>query len=336
MKRNYAIDTLRTIATLLVILLHVSGEYANKGLLDNNYNLSFWIGNILDSFSRICVPIFVLISGMFLVGRNESFKDSYKKRASRILFPLIAWTIIYLIFSATLNYISNDTIGIKSLVVSTLLGRPYYHMWYLYMIIGLYLFTPILNNSISSLSRKNLWLISIALLVFGMVNTVYDTALGNKTTFILWFVNYLGYFIIGFLIKDSKINIPNRLLFVIYIVSSLIISILSYYTATLFDNFYFYDYLTPFVIIASISIFTLFLQFNIEPNFLSKMSHLSLGIYLIHAGVLTVFLLGLSKLDIHLFDNPIVGIPVKFSLTLFLSIMIANIFYKSKFLNKII
>ena len=85
MKRNYTIDTLRTIATLLVILLHVSAEYVTYATKHQILDTSFWIGNIIDSFSRIGVPLFVLISGMFLLGRNESFKQSYQKRASRML-----------------------------------------------------------------------------------------------------------------------------------------------------------------------------------------------------------------------------------------------------------
>lgn len=70
MKRNYTIDTLRTIATLLVVLLHVSAEYVLDGMNSKIYDVSFWVGNIIDSFPRICVPIFVLISGMFLIERS--------------------------------------------------------------------------------------------------------------------------------------------------------------------------------------------------------------------------------------------------------------------------
>lgn len=336
MKRNYTIDTLRTIAILLVVLLHVSAEYVNYGMENSTYDVSFWIGNIVDSFSRICVPIFVLISGMFLIGRNENFIQFYKKRASRILIPLVIWSIIYLIYSAILSYVANNTFDIITLIKATILGKPFYHMWYLYMLIGLYLVTPILNNNISKISRKSLWIVAILLLIFGMVNSSYDLILKNRPIFILWFMNYLGYFILGFLLKDYNKKTSSKSLFIMYLISGFIISILSFYTAKHFDNLYFYGYLTPFVIIASISIFMLFQQINFKENLFSKISHLTLGIYVIHAGILHAFVWGLRILDIHVFDNPIIGIPVKFGASFIISTIIASLFYKSRLLKRII
>lgn len=227
MKRNYSIDTLRTIATLLVILLHVSAGYVITGKNNLTFDTSFWAGNIVNSFSRICVPLFVLISGMFLVGRKETFKQSYQKRASRILVPLISWTIIYILYRVAISFIADNPIDIKSLLASVILGRPFYHMWYLFMIIGLYLITPILNNSIYYASRNTLWTVAILLLLFGMINSSYDQILNNKVSFILWFVNYLGYFILGYLIKDSKNSFSFLVLSSAYIISSILIAVLS-------------------------------------------------------------------------------------------------------------
>ena len=337
MERNYTIATLRTIATLLVIILHIAGGYVNSGMDGNNYNFSFWIGNIVDSFSRICVPLFVLISGMFLLGRKEAFLQSYKKRASRIAVPLIVWSIIYVVYKALVYYIINDSFIIIDLAESLVLGVPFYHLWYLYMIIGLYLLIPVLNNLIiPNLSRRSLWTISYIFLAFGVLNVGYNFIFGNRPIFLLWFIDYLGYFLLGYLIKGSNLKIPLKSLSIAYILSSLAIALLSYVTAKNFHNFYFYEYLTPFVIIASLSIYKLFHQITIKENMLSKIEHLTLGVYLIHAGILDVLGLGLKGMNIHIFDNPIIGIPVKFSITFFISLIIAHIFYKTRFLNKTI
>lgn len=336
MERNHTIDTLRTIATLLVILLHVSAGYVNSGMNNSTYDKSFWAGNILDSLSRICVPLFVLISGRFLLGRIETFKQSYKKRASKIFIPMIAWTLIYLIYSAMLSYKAHNIIDITPLVKSVIVGKPFYHMWYLYMLIGLYLITPILNNNIPKISRKSLWRASVLLLVFGVVNSAYNRILGINPIFILWFINYLGYFILGFLIKDSDKKLSSKFLFMLYLILGLLISSLTFYTAKHFGNLYFYDYLSPFVIISSLIVYKLFHQINIKKNILSRISHLTFGIYLIHAGVLSVLESGLRKLNTYFFDNTIITIALKFSLTVIISIIIAYLFYNSRILKKII
>ena len=334
--RSHTLDTLRTLASLLVILLHVSAEYVSAGINRDTYESSYWIGNVVNSFSRICVPIFVLISGRFLIGRNETIKQFYSKRASRLLIPLVFWSIIYFIYSAFLSYTLNHSFDIILIIKKTVLGKPFYHMWYLFMLIGLYLVTPIINSSISKVSRKNLWTASILLLIFGMINSAYDLVVGNRPFFILWFFNYLGYFILGFLIKDYTINISNRFLFALYLICGITISVFSYLTALHFNNTYFYGFLSPFVIFASISIYMLFQQFNLKNNYLSRISHLTLGIYLIHAGILSIFRLGLHKLDIHILDNPIIGIPVKFLVTFFISLLLAYIYCNSKYLKKTI
>ena len=209
-------------------------------------------------------------------------------------------------------------------------------MWYLFMIIGLYLITPILNNSIYYISRNTLWTVALLLLLFGMINSSYDQIMNNKVSFILWFVNYLGYFILGYLIKDSKRRFSFLVLSSAYIICSILIAVLSMYTLKQYDNLYFYGYLSPLVIIGSLSFYKLFHQLKLKENIFSKISYLSLGIYLIHAGVLSVLTKVLSILEINMFNNPIIGIPMKFGVTFFISIVAAWIISKIKYLRKII
>ena len=213
---------------------------------------------------------------------------------------------------------------------------PFYHMWYLYMLIGLYLVTPVINHSISNLSRKNVWIVAIVLLAIGIINNAFDLVTGNEPFFILWFVNYLGYFMLGYLLKGYRSRFSVFLLLFIYLLSVAAISVLSFFTAKYWGNLYFYEYLSPFVIVVSLSIYIVFQQINVKANVLSRISHLTLGVYLIHAGILRSFNLGLEILHIKVFDNPIIGIPAKFLLALLLSVAIAHLFYRSKLLKRII
>lgn len=336
MTRNYTIDSLRTIATLLVVLLHVAAGYVYAGQRTGSFDASFWIGNTVDSFCRICVPLFVLISGMFLVGRQEPIKVSYQKRARRILLPLIAWTIIYIAYRFLAGVVIGPPITTDRLLNYLIIGKPFYHLWYLYMIIGLYLITPFLNYSIAALSRKTIWTIAVVLMLFGMLHHTYNFLLGNQPFFLIWFMDYLGYFLLGYLMKDTNKKIAPSLLIAIYIVCSGIIAVLNYYTTVRFNNFYFYAYLTPFVILASLSIYQLFHQLELKDNLLAKVSHLTLGVYLIHAGILDLLNRGVRIFDLQLFREPLLGIPLKFVVVLTLSFLLAAIISKIKYLNKLI
>lgn len=336
MDRNYTIDTLRTIAALLVIMIHVAVGYVNPGMKSQNFDLSFWTGNVLDSFSRICVPLFIMISGMFLIGRNETFRESYEKRAAKILIPLTFWSFLYLVYLITLRRVANVDPDIDSLLKSVILGQPFYHLWYLYMLIGLYLVTPILNLIIPIVSRRTLWAVSIGFLLFGMVHGIYNLAVGNNLIFLLWFIDYLGYYLIGYLIRDSEIRIPSSVWLITYIISGVLISLLSFYTARLWGNLYFYSFLSPLVIIASVSFFLWFTRLRLRENLFSRISHLTFGVYLIHAGILHFITYLQDASEIHLFDNAIIGVPVKFTISLSVSLMLSWILYNSRFLKRTI
>ncbi len=336
MNRNNSIDTLRTIATFLVILVHISGGYVFNSKDNLTLDSSFWFANIVDSLSRICVPLFVLISGMFLLGRNETFKESYQKRSIRIVIPLVFWSVIYVLYRIAIMYFIENTIDLKLLVSSIIINGPFYHMWYLLMIVSIYLITPIINIVIPQITRKTLWGVAILLLVFGMFNHSYNNYLNNKVFFLLWFVNYLGFFILGYLIKVDNRKFSFGALTLIYILSSLLIAFLTHYTIKLYDSVYFYGYVTPFVIIGSLSFFKIFHQLELNRNIFSKISHLTLGIYLIHAGVLDVIDLTLKHSNINYLNNAIIGIPIKFSAVLFFSLITVWVMSKIKFVRKVI
>ena len=90
------IFNLRIIASFAVIVLHVSSPIVVNY---SNSSLSSWFAsNFFDSISRFCVPIFVMISGVLLLGKSEEIHVFIQKRVKRILLPLMFWTFVYLFF----------------------------------------------------------------------------------------------------------------------------------------------------------------------------------------------------------------------------------------------
>ncbi len=336
MDRNYSIDTLRSVATILVVLLHVAAVYVLQGMKTENFGFAFQVGNIVDAACRISVPLFVLISGMFLLGRQESFKISYKKRASRIFIPMIAWSIIYILYKMVRSYVVYKDPEISLHLKSLIMGEPFFHMWYLYMVIGLYFITPFINYSLPHISRKYLWYLALTLTVVSAYQEFYDLKLGNEPFFLLEFLQFIGYFLLGYLLKDEQRQIPVISLVLFYALTSIVIALLSVYTAVNWGNLYFYAYPSPFVVIGSLCIFKMFTQLSIPKNALSKLAPLSFGIYLIHGGIIDIMNKALLLKKIDLLDNPMIGIPIKFVFVMLISILIAYVFSKNSYLKRII
>ena len=92
--RLLPLEVLRTLAALAVVGVHVAAMWlvARPGANDSLW----WAANLWDSFLHWCVPVFVMISGALWLGstRPESARDFYRRRAQRLVWPLLGWTLI--------------------------------------------------------------------------------------------------------------------------------------------------------------------------------------------------------------------------------------------------
>lgn len=339
------VDYLRVIATFSVILLHSAAPLLYK--YNELSGVHWMIGNVYDSMARMCVPIFFMISGYLLLGKNEPLKLFFSKRVNKVLLPLIAWSIIYILWKA--YYEGSSDISFYSFY-SIVLTPAYYHLWFLYAIIGVYLFLPILRIVVEK-SDYNLmyyyvflWFIAVSIIPVGEKITGIDSRID-----LLAISGYSGYLVLGFLLGRLEITKKMALVGVAVFVFCMSITAVGTYFMTTNNEGkfveYLYGYLTPNVIFMSSSIFVItkyFVgNFDVLSNgrmlsVLKSFSSASLGIYLIH----TVFLYLLKEGDLGVVVSgvewhPAIGIPVTALVTFMLSYLSICVLRKIPVLNKI-
>ncbi|EBM6584400.1 acyltransferase, partial [Salmonella enterica subsp. enterica] len=79
---NLNIELIRSSACFLVIVLHC----VVIGMNDSSYE--YWNElNIIESFTRISVPLFIMITGSLLMREKTDLTNAFK-RAKRLLFIL--------------------------------------------------------------------------------------------------------------------------------------------------------------------------------------------------------------------------------------------------------
>lgn len=326
--REKNLDLLRILLSFMVVTVHVSGVYIAANI--NNPNLYFTIGNFYDSLSRVSVPTFVMLSGAFLLDnpQNKNYIFFYKKTFRNIILPTLIWSIIYFLclsmITISKSILINTPLDFLPHIKSFLLGKPYYHMWYMYMIIGIYLITPALINLKNEFGDNNTIKLGILFLILGfIVNIVIDD--------LFWMINfiiYIGYFLLGYIIKKyaTKNNIKALKSFIIWFLSSLIIFGLTEIIIrnNFLDNrfFYFYEFLSPFVIIGSLGLFTFFTNMKTINLDLNKIAKHTFNIYIIHAGLVTLITI---IIDITKF-NPLWCVPFLSTLIFMLSYFISIAF----------
>lgn len=143
--RNVALDLVRVIACLLVMVQHSSEFYyiGDQGalVLDSSVYSIRW----LNSLSRTCIPLFVMLSGYFLLPMKGGTGAFFKKRFSRIIGPFLFWCVVFAFYFI---FYRGDTMADFLTNVAHIpvnFGTEVGHLWYIYMLIGLYLLIPVLS-----------------------------------------------------------------------------------------------------------------------------------------------------------------------------------------------
>ena len=333
--RENNMDLLRVIAAVMVISLHIGSIYGSH--LGVKYpSFYFTVGNFYHSVTRVAVPIFIILSGAFLLDdiKNINYRYYYKKTFKKIVIPTLIFSFLYVLyaicFGVLLNYIKGVPFEFSQPFLDWIKGNPYYHMWYMYMIIGFYAVVPMLINIRKIIGDKKFEIIGWICMGLGILFNL-------MTIRLIWpieFIPYLGYFILGYSLrkriktKSKKACISYLIITVILLLSIFVITEFSVRFNLLKNNFYFLQPLSPIVVLSSICMYVAFLKMkNLKMN-ISNLSIHTFNIYLLHAGVLDTLDLGIRHLIIEK-PNPIWYMPLLivsvFSISYGISIILSKI-----------
>jgi surface polysaccharide O-acyltransferase-like enzyme len=317
MPKLYWISNLRVLATIMVILIHTSGG----GLFHFTDVPSewWWASNIINGFGRFTVPVFVMISGALLLGRDIELYSFLQKRFLRVWIPFTVWAVIYVIYH---NYFEDGTISFKQGFIEYLSGGGgrYGHLWFVYMILGLYLITPFVNHWLSKANERevNFFLILcfIGCCIFPLIKKIL--AIEIKLD-LQNFGGYIGYFVAGYVLKNRTLSINKWWYLLAFFVGYFITISGNYYLTKSLGKYdaLFYDYLSPNSILMSLSIFMFFkeaLNKEFLPALMNPLDACSFGIYLCHLQIINVLS---RKFGINwIWHPPFTGIFVQAGITL--------------------
>ena len=267
-ERKIYFDFLRIFATFAVIILHVAAQ--NWSLV--NINSFEWnIFNFYDSIVRWGVPIFVMISGSLFLNKDQSLKKLYTKNILRIITAFIFWSLIYTIL------FSKDQ-GIKNMIITFLKGH--YHMWFLFMIVGLYMITPFIKKITENESLIKYFIILALIFCIIIPQTISiisikSSSLGNLMQELVNKISlhivlgYTLYYILGYYLDKKDISKKTfkliSFLGIFGFIATIILSILlSKYTQK--ANTLFYGNFTINVLLEAIFIFSIFKKYLTKLN----------------------------------------------------------------------
>ncbi len=291
-------DAARALAICLVVTLHIAAALVDRGYASGKVN--WWVANLVDSVARIGVPLFVLVSGTLLLnpGKDESLSQFFRKRFTKVLIPLIGWSVIYIAWRI---YYEGDSFTLQQAILAMVENTVAYHFWFLYMILGLYLVVPILRVFTRKASEVDyryflvIWMIAVCLPP--MLDQFFGITLANFWVIV---IGFSGYFVAGYFF--SQVSYTKRSIkwsIVLYIFALLVTLVGTYLLLRqrgVYDP-YFYEYLSPNVIIMSLSAYWLLRWLPYERIYeklpwLSRLVMLvcvtSFGVYMVHVLLLSI------------------------------------------------
>lgn len=190
--RNYNLELIRMVSFMSVIAIHVTNYFCRA--YDRIPKGEYYFSLVLDTFARVSVPCFFMITGALLLGREEPL-DKQIKRLAKFFMTLVVWSIVYYLWNTF--YMDTPYDLREVLYVPT---EP--HLWYPYAMIPIYLVIPFLQVMCRYMGMKLeyafLALISVTT-VFNYVTSLiheeayYDLPLiGDK---VYMFYVFIGYYI---------------------------------------------------------------------------------------------------------------------------------------------
>ncbi|THU05226.1 hypothetical protein E9531_01335 [Lampropedia puyangensis] len=338
---NTWIDNARLVAAVAVVVLHISASPVVFAPIGSN---SWWAGNTYDSATRWCVPVFVMLSGYLLLPTavTSDTLGFLKKRASRLLIPLLFWGLFYQAWQLWQATPQVRTALWAALPEQWLRGAPHFHLWFLFMLTGLSLVTPWLARLMAHLSIAQQRHLAWTLLALGALHNAAFALLEHATApqFFTLFLPYLGYYVWAATPRCASVTAQSSRTKAVQIgllLLSILATMLGLYVLSqmsgLAKGLYFYEYVSITVLPMSLLVFVLLQSWTrpILGRWTPQAARLSFGVYLIHPlliEVLSPYLQSLQTLGTWLF------IPLVSSAVLLSSFAVAGLLHSVPWLRR--
>lgn len=317
------LDVIRFVAMFTVVCCHSADPFNfYSGPIPANIDeIKFW-GAAYGALLRPCVPLFVMLTGALLLPVRGEASVFYKKRIGRVLWPFLIWSVVYNLFpwftgllgfqpDVILNFFpySGEEAARQSLVVSleNIAQIPLnfslldVHMWYIYLLIGLYLYLPIFSAWVEKATDKAklyfllLWGVTTLIPYYQQFVSPYiwGTCSWNAYGMLYAFAGFNGYLLLGHYLRNLDWPVRRILLYGVplFIIGYAVtffgfryVTSLPEYSDEMLELFFTYCSLN--VVIMTAPVFMLLKKVRIRSLSLQKaLANLTLcgfGIYMVH------------------------------------------------------
>lgn len=340
-RRTGYLDALRIVSTFAVMILHLSAAGHKTAETGSSVQAICWG---YDFLSRFAVPVFVMISGAIFLNPDKevNLKLLLKKNIPRLVLAFFAWSAVYALMQSARECAMFSAEFFLSVIRKTVTGH--YHMWYLYMIVGLYLAVPFLRPIAAD--RKLLkQFILLSFLLGSVPRLLYLIPAAGEVVRevtekadISFFAGYAGYFCLGYYLHSTQF--PKRRVTAIAVLAAVLMTAMTVLGVKERHSEVLLLEKMPHIFVYSTAVFLVFKE-NADwfersatlRKWIGKLAFCSFGMYLAHPA----FNFVLNKLGIHaLTFTPLLCVPLCGVLVFIFSYFLIRIMKKCPLLKRFV
>lgn len=302
--RQWSLDVTRVISVVGVVAIHVFAEMVAASGLKGT--AGWWAAVAADIGFVWVVPVFVMISGALIL-QPRHYQDGpwpfYRRRLPRLATALVFWSLFYFIVIRTmLSQVPVTRVDLADLVLG---GKPYTHLYFLWLIIGLYAVAPVLASFLRGGGDRRALAFAGTVLAVTVVTGMSSSVLGGMgdarpltLLALTQWLPYTGYFLAGWALRNVRLSGARLALAALATAAAVGLSVWQYGARPglpLWDAVVPLTYYGPVVAIASIGVFvclnSALADWRPGPrtqSVLRELSDCAFGVFLVHFAIMVL------------------------------------------------
>ena len=278
--REYWIDAVRSFACLCVIMTHAAIPNGSDG----QYMVAIYNYFAVGGASIL----FFMISGALILNKERDTIPFMKKRVTRIVFPMVFWSLFFI----GVKYLQGIFTAQEAIekVIRIPFGPQVGVYWFIYVIFGIYMLTPILSVWLNRCSKKDLeiyliiWGVTLFLPYLNIIDPRFLCLISYVRGYLYYFYGFIGFALLGhYLRRYANITIDQRKYLYLFIAIVAILPIVLYALSVPHDVVQ--DRLSINVVLLAICYFVILKHIHYSPKWSARLydfAQHTFGIYLVH------------------------------------------------------
>lgn len=302
--RQWSLDVARVLSVCGVVAIHVFAEMVAGSTVKGT--TGWWAAVAADIGFVWVVPVFVMISGALIL-QPRHFQDGpgpfYRRRLPRLATALVFWALFYFVVIRTVfSQVPVTRVDLADLVLG---GKPYTHLYFLWLIIGLYAVAPILASFLRGGGDRRAQVFAGTVLAVTVVTGMSSSVLGGlgdarplTLLALTQWLPYVGYFLAGWALRNVRLSGARLALASLATLGALGVSVWQYGLRPglpLLEAVAPLSYYGPVVAIASIGVFVSLNGALADwhpgaraERLLRELSDCAFGVFLVHFAIMVV------------------------------------------------